>query len=349
MPSFSEYSDILEKIWKRGVLTNQGPCVQELESKMKEYLSVPYFQYLGNGTVALQLALNALDINDGEIITTPFSYVATVSSILWERCTPVFVDIETNNFTIDVKKIRSAITPKTKAIMAVHVFGYACDVDEINLIAQEYNLKVIYDGAHSFGSQYKSKSLLSYGDIATVSFHATKLFHTVEGGACIIKDPDVNKKLDFAKRFGHNGDDHFQLGINGKTSEFHAAMGLANFPYINSIISARKAISDLYDKLLNNSLGRPKKQDDLVYNYAYYPVIFDSEKQLLDVFSALNKADIYPRRYFYPSLNRLPYVNGEQCEFSEDISTRIACLPFYVGLKEDEQELIVNTIRQVID
>lgn len=349
MPSFSEYSDILEKIWERGVLTNQGPCVQELESKMKEYLSVPYFQYLGNGTIALQLALNALDINDGEIITTPFSYVATVSSILWERCTPVFVDIETNNFTIDVKKIRSAITPRTKAIMAVHVFGYACDVDEINLIAQEYNLKVIYDGAHSFGSQYKGKSLLSYGDIATVSFHATKLFHTVEGGACIIKDPEINKKLDLAKRFGHNGDDHFQLGINGKTSEFHAAMGLANFPYIDSIISARKTISDLYDKLLNNSLGRPKKQSDLVYNYAYYPVIFDSEKQLLDVFSALNKADIYPRRYFYPSLNRLPYIKGELCEFSEDISSRIACLPFYVGLKEDEQELIVNIIRQIID
>lgn len=348
MPTLSEYSEILEKIWERGVLTNQGPCVQELERKMKEYLSVSNFQYLTNGTIALQLALNALKITDGEVITTPFSYVATVSSILWERCTPVFVDIEPDNFTIDTRKIRAAITSKTKAIMGVHVFGYACDVDEIDLIAKEYNLKVIYDGAHAFGAKYKGKSLLSYGDISTLSFHATKLFHTIEGGACIIKDNDVSDRLDLAKRFGHNGDIHYQLGINGKTSEFHAAMGLANFPYISSIISARRTISEIYDKLLDNLLERPRNQDDLEYNYAYYPVVFKSEKHLLDAFSELNKKDIYPRRYFYPSLNQLPYLNYKDCDISEDISKRIACLPFYVGLTEDEQQLIVETIKNVI-
>lgn len=349
MPTLSEYSEILKEIWERGILTNQGPCVQELERKMKEYLSVPNFQYLSNGTIALQFALNALNITDGEVITTPFSYVATVSSILWERCTPVFIDIEPDNFTIDSQKIRAAITSKTRAIMGVHVFGYACNVDEIELIAKEYNLKVIYDGAHAFGAKYKGNSLLSYGDISTVSFHATKLFHTIEGGACIIKDNEVSNRLDLTKRFGHNGDTHYQLGINGKTSEFHAAMGLANFPYIDKIISARKTCSELYDKLLNNSLGRPKNQNDLDYNYAYYPIVFKSEKQLLDVFSELNKMDIYPRRYFYPSLNQLPYINYKHCEISEDISKRIACLPLYVGLKEEEQNIIVDTIKKIID
>lgn len=349
MPTLSEYSEILKEIWERGILTNQGPCVQELERKMKEYLSVPNFQYLSNGTIALQFALNALNITDGEVITTPFSYVATVSSILWERCTPVFIDIEPDNFTIDSQKIRAAITSKTRAIMGVHVFGYACNVDEIELIAKEYNLKVIYDGAHAFGAKYKGNSLLSYGDISTVSFHATKLFHTIEGGACIIKDNEVSNRLDLTKRFGHNGDTHYQLGINGKTSEFHAAMGLANFPYIDKIISARKTCSELYDKLLNNSLGRPKNQNDLDYNYAYYPIVFKSEKQLLDVFSELNKMDVYPRRYFYPSLNQLPYINYKHCEISEDISKRIACLPLYVGLKEEEQNIIVDTIKKIID
>lgn len=349
MPTLSEYSEILKEIWERGILTNQGPCVQELERKMKEYLSVPNFQYLSNGTIALQFALNALNITDGEVITTPFSYVATVSSILWERCTPVFIDIEPDNFTIDSQKIRAAITSKTRAIMGVHVFGYACNVDEIELIAKEYNLKVIYDGAHAFGAKYKGNSLLSYGDISTVSFHATKLFHTIEGGACIIKDNEVSNRLDLTKRFGHNGDTHYQLGINGKTSEFHAAMGLANFPYIDKIISARKTCSELYDKLLNNSLERPKNQNDLDYNYAYYPIVFKSEKQLLDVFSELNKMDIYPRRYFYPSLNQLPYINYKHCEISEDISKRIACLPLYVGLKEEEQNIIVDTIKKIID
>ena len=232
--------------------------------------------------------------------------------------------------------------------MAVHVFGYACDVDKIEKIAKKHNLKVIYDGAHAFGSKYNGKSLLSYGDVSTCSFHATKLFHTIEGGACIVRDKAVSDKLDLQKRFGHNKDDHIMLGINAKQSEFHAAMGLANFPYINDIIADRKRVCDKYDELLNGVVVRPQIQSGLEYNYAYYPVVFKDEGELLRVFSALNAVDIYPRRYFYPSLNKLPYVDGVLCPVSEDISKRIACLPLYVGLKNERVIEICRTVKENI-
>ena len=349
MPPIEEYEKYVKRIYDSGVLTNQGPCVCELEAKLSEYLCVDNFQYVTNGTIALQLALKALDIEDGEIITTPFSYVATTSSILWERCKPVFVDIEPNNFTIDVNKIEEAITPNTKAIMAVHVFGYACDVEAIQKIADKHNLKVIYDAAHAFGSKYNGKSLLSYGDVSTCSFHATKVFHTIEGGACICKDSEVSKKLELSKKFGHVGDNHLALGINGKQSEFHAAMGLANFPYIDKIISERKRVSDLYDKLLGEIVQRPKKQNDLEYNYAYYPVIFKGEQELLRGFEALAKEDIYPRRYFYPSLNTLPYLDEyKSCPVSEDICLRVACLPLYPDLRNEYVQNICRIIKESI-
>lgn len=347
MPPIAEYNKYVAGIFERCFLTNQGPLVQELEKKLSEYLGVENLHYVTNGTVALQLALAALDINDGEIITTPFSYVATTSSILWQRCTPRFVDIEPNNFTIDVDKIEASITPKTRAIMAVHVFGYACDIERIGQIAEKHNLRVIYDGAHAFGAKYKGKSLLSYGDISTCSFHATKLFHTVEGGACIVRDKSVSDKLELQKRFGHTYDSHVMLGINAKQSEFHAAMGLANFPYIADIIDKRKQISDKYDELLSGAVIRPKVQDGLEYNYAYYPVVFKNEEELLRVFAALNAINIFPRRYFWPSLNKLSYVNGESCPISEDVSTRIACLPLYVGLDDETIEKISGVIKDV--
>lgn len=344
LPPIDEYKVYLEQIWANNQLTNQGPLLNKLEGKLKSYLNVENFQYVTNGTIALQIALKALDINYGEIITTPFSYVATTSSILWEKCKPVFVDIESNNFTIDASKIETAITNKTKAIMAVHVFGYACDVEKIQAIADKYNLKVIYDAAHAFASNYKCKSLLSYGDISTCSFHSTKLFHTVEGGGCIVKDSAVNEKLNLIKRFGHIGDEHYCLGINAKQSELHAAMGLSILPYINNILDERKKISEKYDSLLRNNVKKPAKQDGLDYNYAYYPVVFQSEKQLLEIFGKLSASGIYPRRYFYPSLNKLEYVKGESCPISEDISKRIACLPLYLGLEEQHIQKIVKII-----
>lgn len=347
MPSYDEYAEILKTIWERGILTNQGPCVQELERQLKEYLDVKHLHYLQNGTIALQLALSCLDSRDGEIITTPFSYVATTSSILWEHCRPVYVDIEADNFTINPDLIEQAITPRTKAIMAVHVFGYACDVEAIERIAAKHDLKVIYDAAHAFGTRYKGKSLLDYGDISTLSFHATKLFHTIEGGACVVRDKAISEKLDLQKRFGHNADEHIMLGINAKQSEFHAAMGLVNLPHMERILDERKAICELYDSLLDACVGRPSPQQELEYNYAYYPVVFKDEAELLAVFAALNEQAIFPRRYFYPSLNRLPYVSEQACPVSENLASRIACLPLYVGLGQDMIETITATIKDI--
>lgn len=345
LPPKEEYLKYVSEIFDRGILTNQGPNVLALEKKLSAYLGAEHFHYVTNGTVALQLALKALGIEGGEVITTPFSYVATTSSILWERCTPVFVDIEPENFTINPAKIEEAITPNTKAIMPVHVFGYACDVEAIQKIADKHGLKVIYDAAHTFGSFYKGKALASYGDVSTLSFHATKLFHTIEGGACIVKDKTVSEKLELEKRFGHQGDEHFCLGINAKQDEFNAAMGLANFAHLDEIIVARKHIVELYDSLLSGKVQRPKMQDGLRYNYAYYPVVFENEKELLSAFERLAKIDVFPRRYFYPSLNQLPYLQKYYpCSVSEDITTRIACLPLYVGLQDADVKRICESL-----
>lgn len=345
LPPKEEYLKRVSEVFDRAILTNQGPEVQELEARMKSYLETPNFQYVANGTVAIQIALRALDIFEGEVITTPFSYVATTSTILWERCTPVFVDIEPDNFTLDPARIEAAITPRTKAIMPVHVFGYACNVDAIQEIADKHGLKIIYDAAHSFGSRYKGKALCSYGDIATLSFHATKLFHTLEGGGCIIRDDAVAEKLDLIKRFGHIGDNHYALGINAKQDELNAAMGNVNMNYIDAIIADRKRSSEKYDSLLAGRLQRPKPQDGLEYNYAYYPVVFPDEQALLENFAALAKLDIFPRRYFYPSLNTLPYLSEYyDCPVSQDICSRVACLPLYYGLEDEVIETICKNI-----
>lgn len=346
MPSLEEYNEYLSQIWNSGILTNQGPLLRQLEDKIKGYLNINNFHLVSNGTIAIQLAINALDIYDGEIITTPFSFVATTTTILWERCTPVFVDIDEDNFCIDVNKIEEKITDKTKAILAVHVFGYACNVEKIEEIAKKYNLKVIYDGAHAFGSRYMGKSLLDYGDITTCSFHATKVFHTIEGGACIVKSSDVNRKMELIKKFGFEKEDYITCGINAKNSEFHAAMGLCNIKYIDDIIEKRKKICDLYDLLLNDSVKRPKKMSNLEYNYSYYPIVLESEEKLLKVINELNKNEIYPRRYFYPTLNTLEYLKQKySCPISEDISTRIICLPLYVGLEEENIYKICKIIK----
>lgn len=350
LPPKDEYLQRVSDIFDRKILTNQGPEVAELEKTLHRFLGVKHFQYVTNGTVAIQIALRALGITEGEVITTPFSYVATISSILWEHCKPVFVDIEPHNFTIDPNKIEEAITPHTKAILPVHVFGYACDVDTINEIAQRHNIKVIYDAAHTFGATYKGRALASYGDISTLSFHATKLFHTLEGGACIVREQDINARLELIKHFGHIGDIHKTLGINAKQDELNAAMGNVVFKHFDEILTSRKIISKIYDNLLGDCIIRPREQKELQYNYAYYPIIFKSENQLLHAFKELNKNDIYPRRYFYPSLNTLPYLSSyEPCPISEDISSRIACLPLYTELNETSVELICSIIKSVIN
>lgn len=345
MPPIEEYEAYLQSIWNRGYLTNNGPLALEFQDKITQYLGVDNFQFVANGTIALQLALNALNITSGEVITTPFSYVATTSAILWERCTPVFVDIDAKTFNIDTSKIEAAITPQTKAILAVHVFGNPCDVEAIEVIAKKHGIKVIYDAAHAFGVRYKGKSLLAYGDMSTCSFHATKLFHTIEGGGIVIQDTAFADKVELIKRFGHNGDDHKILGINGKASEFQAAMGLTNLKHIDSVIDSRKHVIKRYDQQLKDTFQVLELASDTEYNYAYYPIVLESEDKLLSTISKLNENNIFPRRYFYPSLNTLPYIeNANNCPVSEDIAKRIMCLPLYVGLEDS----IIDNICEII-
>lgn len=345
LPPIEEYNSYVEKIWASNQLTNQGPLLKDFEKKASEYLGVKNFHFVANGTLALQLALKALDITEGEIITTPFSYVATTSAILWERCKPVYVDIDPETLCIDPSKIESAITEKTKAILAVHVFGSPCDIEAIEEIAIRHDLKVIYDGSHAFGVKYKGKSLLSYGDISTSSFHATKPFHTIEGGCVVAKDQGVSDKLELIKRFGHNWDEHHMLGINAKASEFNAAMGICNLNYIDEIIQNRKKSSGTYDELIGNKITKANISEHVDHNYAYYPVILDSEEELLKKKQILEEKNIFPRRYFYPSLNTLPYLTEKQsCPIAEDISACILCLPLYQGLEQKHIQTICEII-----
>ncbi|OWP61508.1 aminotransferase DegT [Hymenobacter amundsenii] len=350
LPPLEQYVGYLEGIWERGWLTNNGPLVQQLEADLSAELDGSQVQFMSNGTIALQVAIKALEMT-GEIITTPFSYVATTTAILWEGCEPVFVDIEEQTFCIDATKIEAAITPRTTGILATHVYGYPCDVLAIEEIAKRHNLKVIYDGAHAFGVRVHGRSLLSYGDISTCSFHATKLFHTTEGGAIIMNDKELARKVWLYKSFGHVGDEYFTLGINGKNSEFHAAMGLCNLPRVPGFIAARHKLVVLYrQELAGLPLQFPESQEaSLEYNYAYFPVVFETEKQMHQVKDALAAQDINTRRYFFPSLNKLPYHTGADCPVSEDISRRVLSLPFYQELHLRDIQRIGIIIRSNLD
>ena len=349
LPPIEEYTKLVQRAWDNQWLTNRGELVLEIEEKLREYLAVSNIIVTNNGTLPLQIALKLLG-KGGEIITTPFSYVATTAAIVWENCTPVFVDIHPDYLTIDETKIEAAITSRTTAILATHVFGNPCNVEAIEIIAKKYKLKVIYDAAHCFGVNYNSKSIFEYGDISTCSFHATKLFHTGEGGAMFANDTDLQHKLFYSHNFGHNGPlDFYGLGINGKISELQAAMGLAVLPYMDMILKERKKVVDYY----NTHLDFPKLQtlkirENTQWNYSYYPVVFETEAQLLQVESALNQKQIFPRRYFYPSLNTIEYTKGNEMPISESVASRIFCLPLYVGLAANELKQIVTVINTTI-
>ncbi len=347
LPPIKEYFEYIERIWDSNQLTNNGQFVQELETKLKEYLGVKHLFFVSNGTIALQIAIKALNLS-GEIITTPFSYVATTSSIVWEGCQPVFVDIDPQTLCIVPDLIEEAITEKTTGILPTHVYGIPCDVEKIKQIAQKHGLKVIYDAAHTFGVKYKDRSLVSYGDVSTLSFHATKLFHTVEGGAIITDNDEFAHRIGYMRNFGHKGqEDFWGVGINGKNSEFHAAMGLCNLPHIPEIMAARKQVCELYDELLLGSgLTRPVLPEGTEYNFAYYPVLFPSEDALLQARDRLNAIQIFPRRYFYPSLNNLPYVRQNPFPIADVASPCVLCLPIYLGLNQDEVRLICRIIRE---
>ncbi len=345
LPSINDYQLHLKRVWSNEWLTNRGELVLELESKLKAHLKVPEITLTTNGTLPIQIALKVL-ADGGEVITTPFSYVATTSAIVWENCTPVFVDIDPDHLTIDEKKIESAITSKTTAILATHVFGNPCNVEAINNIAKKHSLKVIYDAAHCFGVEYKEESLFKFGDVSTCSFHATKIFHTGEGGAFFCKDSNLNHKLFYSHNFGHKTAVEFDgVGINAKMSELQAAMGLTVLPFIDHIFRERKAIVNYYNQNLNfSNLGKLKIREGASWNYSYYPVIFETERTLLLVQNKLNEAGVYPRRYFYPSLNTLNYVESKEMSISESISSRILCLPLYTGLSNEHLGRIIKII-----
>lgn len=345
LPPIAEYIDYLNQIWDSHHLTNHGPLVFELEEKLKNFLGVKHLFFVSNGTIALQIAIKALDLHD-QVITTPFSYVATTSSLVWEGCQPVFVDIDPHTLCIDPGLIEAAITPKTTAILTTHVYGIPSDVETIQSIAQKHNLKVLYDAAHTFGGKYKGRSIVSYGDVSILSFHATKLFHTVEGGAIITDDDELAHRISYMRNFGHNGqEDFWGIGVNGKSSEFHAAMGLCNLTHIDEIVSARRRVFGWYDELIKSTnLTQPAKPEGTEYNFAYYPVIFPSEDLLVKAKDLLNINQIYPRRYFYPCLNRLPYVNYVSAPVAENISPRVLCLPLYPDLEFESVTKIVHLI-----
>lgn len=351
LPEILEYENFLKGIWQRQWITNMGPLASDLEMKLKNHLNIKHLLFVTNGTVALQMAIKVLDLK-GEIITTPFSFIATTSSIVWEGGKPVFVDIDENSLNIDVSKIEAAITDKTSAIIATHVYGNPCDVDEIERIAKKYNLKIIYDAAHAFGVNINGKSIFEYGDISTCSLHATKLYHTIEGGLVTTNDPELLKRLSSIRNFGFKGSVAFdELGINGKNSEFHAAMGLANLNYIQNIISKRKAISDLYWRNLEGlKLRKPTWHKNSQNNYAYFPVIFETEELMHKCMEQLNAHEIFTRRYFYPSLaNTIPYLPSQSMPVTDNISKRILCLPLYFDLTFEEVELITRLIRRTLN
>jgi dTDP-4-amino-4,6-dideoxygalactose transaminase len=345
-PPMEEYQAQIARIWKNEWLTNRGELVQELEQKISSYLELKDTKMIAmnNGTIPLQIALKLL-ANGGEVITTPFSYVATTAAIVWENCTPVFVDIHPEYLTIDETKIEAAITPRTTCILATHVFGNPCNIEFIEAIAEKYNLKVIYDAAHCFGVRYKGKSIFEYGDISTCSFHATKLFHTGEGGALFTKDDVLFHKCFYSHNFGHNGPLEFHnLGINGKISELQAAMGLAVLPHLKEIIDSRKTSFHNYIQLLKiEKITMLKYRESCDWNYSYFPIVFSDENLLLKAESALKSLKIIPRRYFYPSLNTLTYLSNQNtCPESEEISCQILCLPLYY-------KLCPNTIKTICE
>lgn len=348
LPAIDDYLRQLEPVWRSGWITNAGVLTQTLAEQLRAYLAVANIELVANGTLALQLAIKVLGLS-GEIITTPFSYVATTTAILWQHCDPVFVDIEMQNFCINPDLIEAAITPRTTAILATHVYGYPCAVEKIALLAEKHSLKVIYDAAHAFGVKLNGQSILNYGDISTLSFHATKLFHSAEGGGLVCKDEQIAAQIALLKQFGHEGEDEYVLGgINAKLSELHAAMGLCMLPKVTEIVANRLPQFNCYDTLLAASgLVRPPIAANVDYNYAYYPLIFPSHQQLMKVRQALMTHDIVPRRYFYPALNTLPYLRPDlqkPCPNAEDIANRVLCLPVYYGLEIADIEKICHII-----
>jgi len=354
LPPLEEYIPYLEKIWKNKWLTNGGPFHQELEKKLADYLGVEHLALFTNGTLALVSALQALRIT-GEVITTPFSFVATAHSLLWNGIKPVFVDIHPETFNLGPEKIEAAITPHTTAIMPVHVYGKPCDVEKIQKIADTYGLKVIYDAAHAFGVNYKGQSLLKHGDLSILSFHATKVFNTFEGGAIVCPDSKTKNRIDDLKNFGYNGEVTVVApGINAKMNELQAAFGLLQLNHVAKAIDRRREIDAQYRKKLSSVTGIscPPLPADTIYNYAYFPILIEKEYPLSrdELNDELRQYGIFARRYFYPLISEFPMYRGLPSAMQSNLpiarkaADQVLCLPIYPALENESITRIVSII-----
>lgn len=353
LPPIEEYIDEIKDIWETVWLTNMGVKHQQLEEKTKEYLNADNLCLLNNGHMALELALEALDLK-GEVITTPFTFASTTHAIVRKGLTPVFCDINEKDYTIDVDKIEQLITPNTCAILPVHVYGNVCDIEAIEKIAKKHNLKVIYDAAHTFGVQYKGVGMGKFGDASCFSFHATKVFNTIEGGAVCYKDDSLDKSFKQLRNFGFKNSECIEMiGCNSKMNEFCAAMGLCNLKYIESDIEQRKNIVEQYRKRLSGVEGIIicDEQKDVKSNYSYFPVLIDEQKfgaNRNDVYQVLMDNNIFARKYFYPLTNQFDCYAGRfdanKTPVALRISQQVLTLPLYVGLTAEQVDLICDTI-----
>ena len=351
LPSIDEYTKELTDLWESRWLTNAGQKHKELTENLKNYLKAREVELFANGHLALEIALQALEL-EGEVITTPFTFISTTNAIVRNGLEPVFCDIDRERWTIDTDKLRKMITKKTSAILAVHVYGIPCAVEAIETIAKEYNLKVIYDAAHTFAANYKGKSMSAYGDISMYSFHATKVFHTVEGGALVFNDDTLSDKIRHLRDFGlcPGGEEADEVGMNAKLSEFHAAMGICNLRHIEDSVAKRKAVSERYDSHLKGISGIEifPEIGGLDRNYAYYPVVFTGKYNRDTVLEKLSKYDIAARKYFYPLTNKFSSFKGKYDHFNtpvaEFVSDNVLCLPQYSDLDLQDVDRICDII-----
>ncbi len=357
MPPYEEYIKMIKPLWESHCLTNMGQYHKKLENELGRYLGVEYVSLMTNGHMALEMAIQAMNLT-GEVITTPFTFVSTIHAISRNNLTPVFCDINEEDLTIDVTKIESLISKRTSAIVPVHVFGKVCQVEEIERIAKKHNLKVIYDAAHTFGATYKGRHMVDYGDASILSFHATKVYNTIEGGAVIYHESQIGDELYCLKNFGIRSEELIDgIGANAKMDEFRAIMGLCNLKYIDEEIAKRKVVYEKYIEELSDIPGIviPKLQDDVKPNYAYFPVLFKIDRLGVDrnfIYDELKKEKIYTRKYFYPLINDAEcYKNvysSRNTPVAKNISESILTLPIYADLTTQEVVVICNAIKDII-
>jgi dTDP-4-amino-4,6-dideoxygalactose transaminase len=347
LPDRERLDRYIDRIYESNWLTNNGQLVRELTARLSEYLGVENLLLVSNGTLALQIAYKALGVTK-QAVTTPFTFVATASSLAWEGIEPVFADIDPKTFCIDPEEIEKRLTPETGAVVPVHVFGNACKIDSIEAIAKKRGIKTVYDAAHAFGVHYKGKSILGYGDASTLSFHATKIFHTIEGGAVVFKDLEVYQRARLMINFGIDGPDSVvALGINAKMNEFQAAMGLAVLDEFEQAQKDREAVWRRYGEHLEGRIQLQERNPESTNNCAYFPVVFDAEERLSKTIVELRKKDIRPRRYFYPSLDTLDFFKSGGMDNSRSLASRILCLPLSSSLQEADQLDIIGTLASI--